>query len=555
MRAGTGIPGRRDLSRSRRGGRGRDRRRARPPRHAARPPVSARHAERWRRDAASCSSATASWREVRRDARGGARPRRACSSGSTACADRTAAEALRGTRLLVRRADLPRAGRRRVLPSRRRSASPSRRSTAPCSARSRASWRPASTTSGWCATGTREHLIPVIADVVRTIDRAGPARPHRPAPRAAGLTLRAHVITLFPELFGGPLAVGPLKRARELGVLEVSLHQLRDYATRPPPPGRRRAVRRRPGMVMKPEPLVAAIEHVVGGGATAPRPARRSRRALRSAARRRAGGGAEPAPRLRALRGRRRARARVRRRGAVDRRLRAQRRRARRPGRARRGRPPAPRRRSATRRRPPDDSFATGLLEYPQYTRPWSSAAPTSPTSSSPAITPPSRAGGGSSRCARRSPADPTCSHARRSTTPTARFLRALGWSAARAPGRWLISTSPSCTTRSTTRTGAVVTTAVTNIDVHDIARLARTFGVRAFYVCTPVATLRRLVARIIRHWDVGPGATYNATRKEALALVRQAPELDAAIADDRARDRAAAAAGRDVGPRRHRRV
>jgi len=81
-------------------------------------------------------------------------------------------------------------------------------------------------------------------------------------------------------------------------------------------------------------------------------------------------------------------------------------------------------------------------------------------------------------------------------------------------------------------KTGAVVTTAVTNLDVHDMARLSRTFAVRAFYVCTPVETLRRLVARIIRHWDVGPGATYNATRREALALVRQAQELDAVVAE-----------------------
>jgi hypothetical protein len=81
-------------------------------------------------------------------------------------------------------------------------------------------------------------------------------------------------------------------------------------------------------------------------------------------------------------------------------------------------------------------------------------------------------------------------------------------------------------------KTGAVVTTAVTNLDVHDLARLSRTFDVRAFYVCTPVEALRRLVARIIRHWEVGPGATYNATRREALALVRQAPELDAVIAE-----------------------
>jgi hypothetical protein len=81
-------------------------------------------------------------------------------------------------------------------------------------------------------------------------------------------------------------------------------------------------------------------------------------------------------------------------------------------------------------------------------------------------------------------------------------------------------------------KNGAVVTTAVTNMDVHDIARLARTFGVRRYYVCTPVPTLQRLVERIILHWEEGPGATYNETRKDALAVVRLADELDAAVTD-----------------------
>jgi hypothetical protein len=81
-------------------------------------------------------------------------------------------------------------------------------------------------------------------------------------------------------------------------------------------------------------------------------------------------------------------------------------------------------------------------------------------------------------------------------------------------------------------KNGAVVTTAVTNMDVHDIARLARTFGVRRYYVCTPVPTLQRLVGRIILHWEEGPGATYNETRKEALAIVRLADELDDAVTD-----------------------
>ena len=81
-------------------------------------------------------------------------------------------------------------------------------------------------------------------------------------------------------------------------------------------------------------------------------------------------------------------------------------------------------------------------------------------------------------------------------------------------------------------KNGAIVTTAVTNMDVHDIGRLARTFAVRGFYVCTPVPTLRRLVTRILRHWETGPGSVYNATRKEALATVRLAEDLDGAIAD-----------------------
>jgi hypothetical protein len=81
-------------------------------------------------------------------------------------------------------------------------------------------------------------------------------------------------------------------------------------------------------------------------------------------------------------------------------------------------------------------------------------------------------------------------------------------------------------------KNGAIVTTAVTNMDVHDFGRLARTYGVRAFYVATPVPLLRRLVERIMRHWDTGPGAAYNHTRKEALALARLANDLDAVVAD-----------------------
>lgn len=81
-------------------------------------------------------------------------------------------------------------------------------------------------------------------------------------------------------------------------------------------------------------------------------------------------------------------------------------------------------------------------------------------------------------------------------------------------------------------KNGQVVTTAVTHLDIHDIARSACTFGVRRFYVVTPVHALRELSARILAHWDTGWGASYNTTRKEALALVSLTEDLDHTIVD-----------------------
>jgi len=76
-------------------------------------------------------------------------------------------------------------------------------------------------------------------------------------------------------------------------------------------------------------------------------------------------------------------------------------------------------------------------------------------------------------------------------------------------------------------RHGQIVTTAVTNIDIHDIARSCKTFGVRAFYVVTPVDSHRALARRIVRHWQSGHGAEYNPTRHEALELVRLERNLE----------------------------
>jgi hypothetical protein len=79
-------------------------------------------------------------------------------------------------------------------------------------------------------------------------------------------------------------------------------------------------------------------------------------------------------------------------------------------------------------------------------------------------------------------------------------------------------------------KNGVVVTTAVTNMDIHDISRSACTYGVRRFFVVTPVRALRKLAAKIIEHWQTGFGSTYNVTRKQALGLVALETDLDATL-------------------------
>ena len=77
-----------------------------------------------------------------------------------------------------------------------------------------------------------------------------------------------------------------------------------------------------------------------------------------------------------------------------------------------------------------------------------------------------------------------------------------------------------------------LVTTAVTNMDIHDICRAGKTYGVQAFYLVTPVKPLQKLALKIIDHWELGYGSQYNVTRKDALALARISDNLDDTIID-----------------------
>ncbi len=103
-------------------------------------------------------------------------------------------------------------------------------------------------------------------------------------------------------------------------------------------------------------------------------------------------------------------------------------------------------------------------------------------------------------------------------------------------------------------RSRQVVTSSITSVDLHDIARIARTYAVEPYYMVTPVEAQREMVLRIVSHWmggtfESGSGAgraSLHSTdnplaqkrglflhpRAEALQCVRVAATLEEALCD-----------------------
>ncbi len=79
---------------------------------------------------------------------------------------------------------------------------------------------------------------------------------------------------------------------------------------------------------------------------------------------------------------------------------------------------------------------------------------------------------------------------------------------------------------------GKIVTTAIANMDIHDIARLAKTYGVQGFYIVNPILEQRNLAQEIINHWREGYGANYNKFRRSAFELIRIKESLPDVLSD-----------------------
>jgi hypothetical protein len=79
-------------------------------------------------------------------------------------------------------------------------------------------------------------------------------------------------------------------------------------------------------------------------------------------------------------------------------------------------------------------------------------------------------------------------------------------------------------------RDGSVVTTAITNLDIHDIARSSFTYGVSGYFIVHPIAAQRELAERVKTHWTTGSGAQRIPDRKPPMECLHVVESLARAV-------------------------
>lgn len=335
---------------------------------------------------------------------------------------------------------------------------------------------------------------------------------------------RFHLVTLFPEFFESPLSTALMGRAREAGIVECSLHDPRQFST-----DKHRHVDDRPygggpGMVMQGEPLARALRSIERPGRMlfmAPGGRPLTQDMVRDLAREEdltivcgryegidarllqlfplepvsvgdivLNGGESAA--LSVLE-------------AVARLM---------PG------------FMGKEESGDDESFSHGLLEYPHYTRPESLEG---------LLVPEVLQSGDHARIAqwRRQESVRATLRMRPEMLNEAPLYRedvqTLAETPRDRPGRNLsfclvhypVSLGPK-------KIGA---SSLTNLDIHDIARISRSYAMGSFYPVTPLRDQLRVLEEILRHWTRGPGGTGNADRAQALGLVQPATSLEEAVA------------------------
>lgn len=76
------------------------------------------------------------------------------------------------------------------------------------------------------------------------------------------------------------------------------------------------------------------------------------------------------------------------------------------------------------------------------------------------------------------------------------------------------------------------VTTAITNFDIHDIARSCKTYDVKQYYLVHPLDKQKNIVQAILNYWQEGYGKEYNPDRSEALKIVKVIDDISSVVDD-----------------------
>ncbi|NMC69624.1 MAG: tRNA (guanosine(37)-N1)-methyltransferase TrmD [Myxococcales bacterium] len=174
---------------------------------------------------------------------------------------------------------------------------------------------------------------------------------------------------------------------------------------------------------------------------------------------------------------------------------------------------------------PAEESFAQGLLEYPQYTRPREFRGREVPEVLVSGHHEQIRRWRRREALRRTRDRRPDLLARLAATAEDRELLAELDREAAagRGPGRVDVALVHHPVRA---RTGETIATSVTNLDIHDIARASRTYGVAAYHLVTPIALQRELVETVAAHWLEGESGGRVPQRADALRLVRTAAAL-----------------------------
>lgn len=79
---------------------------------------------------------------------------------------------------------------------------------------------------------------------------------------------------------------------------------------------------------------------------------------------------------------------------------------------------------------------------------------------------------------------------------------------------------------------GEKVAVSVTNLDLHDMSRVARSYGLGGFYATTPIEDQKALAEQLLNHWKAGAGSIANPDRAEAFSKVKVFDDIESVVLD-----------------------